>query len=72
LIKIKESKSKPLFAFDRAYRRFAGKTLTRDFLDKLDCPGTLWKIIEVIQELNFPLKNGRRIGKLKGKSREKK
>ena len=26
--------------------RFAGKTLTRDFLDKLDCSGTLWEMIE--------------------------
>ena len=26
--------------------RFAGKTLTRDLLDRLDCSGTLWEMIE--------------------------
>ena len=26
--------------------RFAGKTLTRDFLDRLDCSGTLWEMVE--------------------------
>ena len=26
--------------------RFAGKTLTRDFLDRLDCSGALWEMVE--------------------------
>jgi len=26
--------------------RFAGKTLTRDFLDRLDCSGALWELVE--------------------------
>jgi len=40
--------------------RFAGKTLTRDFLDKLDCSGTLWEIIESAEE--FVRKNSRLFG----------
>jgi len=37
--------------------RFAGKTLTSDFSDKLDCSGTLWEMIESAQ--GFIKKNSR-------------
>jgi len=40
--------------------RFAGKTLTRDFLDRLDCSGTLWKMIERMED--FVRKNIRLFG----------
>ena len=30
--------------------RFAGKTLTRDFLDRLDCSGALWEMVEVTED----------------------
>ena len=40
--------------------RFAGKTLTRDFLDRLDCSGALWEIVE--QAEDFVRKNIRLFG----------
>jgi len=40
--------------------RFAGKTLTRDFLDRLDSSGTLWEMIE--QADDFIRKNIRLLG----------
>ena len=40
--------------------RFAGKTLTSDFSDKLDCSGTLWGMIESAQ--GFIKKNSRFFG----------
>ncbi len=40
--------------------RFAGKTLTGDFLDRLDCSGTLWEIVE--QAEDFVRKNIRLFG----------
>jgi len=40
--------------------RFAGRTLTGDFLDRLDCSGTLWEIIE--QAEDFVRKNIRLFG----------
>ena len=30
--------------------RFAGKTLTRDFLDRLDCSGALWEMVELSED----------------------
>ena len=39
---------------------FAGKTFTRDFLDKLDCSGSLWEIIENAEK--FVRKNSRIFG----------
>jgi ATP-dependent DNA helicase RecG len=35
--------------------RFAGRTLTRDFLDRLDCSGALWEMVE--QAEDFVRKN---------------
>ncbi len=35
--------------------RFAGRTLTRDFLDRLDCSGVLWEMVE--QAEDFVRKN---------------
>ena len=40
--------------------RFAGKTLTRDFLDRLDCTGALWEMIEASED--FIRKNIRLFG----------
>ena len=40
--------------------RFAGKTLTGDFLDRLDCSGTLWEMVE--QAEDFVRKNIRLFG----------
>lgn len=40
--------------------RFAGKELSRDFLDRLDCSGTLWEMIE--QAEDFIRKNVRLFG----------
>jgi ATP-dependent DNA helicase RecG len=40
--------------------RFAGKTLTRDFLDRLDCLGTLWEMVEGSED--FVRKNIRLFG----------
>jgi len=40
--------------------RFAGKTLTRDFLDRLDCSGALWEMVE--QAEDFVRKNIRLFG----------
>jgi len=40
--------------------RFAGKTLTRDFLDRLDCSGALWEMVEVTED--FVRKNIRLFG----------
>ena len=40
--------------------RFAGRTLTGDFLDRLDCSGTLWEIVE--QAEDFVRKNIRLFG----------
>lgn len=40
--------------------RFAGKTLTRDFLDRLDCSGVLWEMIR--QAEDFIRKNIRLFG----------
>lgn len=40
--------------------RFAGKTLTRDFLDRLDCSGALWEMVEESED--FVRKNIRLFG----------
>jgi ATP-dependent DNA helicase RecG len=40
--------------------RFAGKELSRDFLGRLDCSGTLWEIVE--QAEDFIRKNIRLFG----------
>ncbi|MGB9722181.1 MAG: RNA-binding domain-containing protein [bacterium] len=40
--------------------RFAGKTVTRDFLDRYDCSGTLWEMIESAEE--FVKKSSRLFG----------
>jgi ATP-dependent DNA helicase RecG len=40
--------------------RFAGKTLTRDFLDRLDCSGALWEMVEGSED--FVRKNIRLFG----------
>ena len=40
--------------------RFAGKELTRDFLDRLDCSGTLWEMVEGSED--FIRKNIRLFG----------
>jgi ATP-dependent DNA helicase RecG len=40
--------------------RFAGRTLTRDFLDRLDCSGALWEMVEVSED--FVRKNIRLFG----------
>ena len=40
--------------------RFAGNALTRDFLDRLDCSGTLWEMIEASED--FIRKNIRLFG----------
>jgi len=40
--------------------RFAGKELTRDFLDRLDCSGTLWEMVEGSED--FVRKNIRLFG----------
>ena len=40
--------------------RFAGKTLTRDFLDRLDCSGTLWEMVDGSED--FVRKNIRLFG----------
>jgi len=40
--------------------RFAGRTLTRDFLDRLDCSGALWEMVE--QAEDFVRKNIRLFG----------
>ncbi|HJH27037.1 MAG TPA: hypothetical protein C5S37_09780 [Methanophagales archaeon] len=40
--------------------RFAGKNLTRDFLDRLDCSGSLWEMIEGSED--FVRKNIRLFG----------
>ncbi|MEA2033045.1 MAG: putative DNA binding domain-containing protein [Euryarchaeota archaeon] len=40
--------------------RFAGKTLTRDFLDRLDCSGALWEMVELSED--FVRKNIRLFG----------
>ena len=40
--------------------RFAGRTLTRDFLDRLDCSGSLWEMVEGSED--FVRKNIRLFG----------
>lgn len=40
--------------------RFAGRTLTRDFLDRMDCSGALWEMVE--QAEDFVRKNIRLFG----------
>jgi len=40
--------------------RFAGKTMTRDFLDRLDCSGSLWEMVEGSED--FVRKNIRLFG----------